>query len=446
MNRLGALIGVAVLLFPSVTFDGLTEAWVARYAGPGLGRAMTVDASDNVYVTGYSCAAIDPDTGDCSGNYLTTLKYGASGVTLWTAHYYPGESFHFFSTHIATLALDPAGNVYVTGMSAHSNDNFNDYVTIKYNTADGSQAWAARYGSPRYTNSEPAAIGLDSAGNVYVTGLSYDSVSRYDFATIKYDPLGTQLWVARFNGPSVDSTDAANALAVDASGNVFVTGSSQNGTGADYTTIKYDTDGNQLWVARYHGEGSGADYGSGIAIDGDGNAYVTGASNGIGTNVDYATIKYDTDGNQLWVARYDGPASSGDLAVAIVVDWAANAYVTGYSYVAPGNCDYATIKYDADGNQMWVARYHGQANGRNVATAIAVDSSGYTYVTGRSDEIWNYHNYATVAYDPDGNEFSVVRYGFGDAIPQAIAVDGVGGIYVTGTSSRDYATIKYVLQ
>nr|MBA3726504.1 hypothetical protein [Armatimonadota bacterium] len=86
----------------------------------------------------------------------------------------------------------------------------------------------------------------------------------------------------------------AYALAVDAAGNVYVTGFS-NGAGGfpnDYATIKYDSNGNQLWVARYNGPGNSSDGASALAVDAAGNVYVTGTSYGAGTGDDYTTIKY----------------------------------------------------------------------------------------------------------------------------------------------------------
>jgi len=121
-----------------------------------------------------------------------------------------------------------------------------------------------------------------------------------------------QAWVARYNGPS-SSLDSASALAVDSQGNVYVTGRSVgSGTGFDYATVKYDTNGRQLWVARYNGPGNGLDSASALAVDSRGNLYVTGYSvtGGVGSGIDwdYATIKYvpcpgpcpgDVDGSRL---------------------------------------------------------------------------------------------------------------------------------------------------
>ena len=84
-------------------------------------------------------------------------------------------------------------------------------------------------------------------------------------------------------------------------------------------------------MVRYHGPETGSDYARAIALDGSGNVYVTGASAGSETASDYATIKYNSAGKQQWVARYDGPAHSNDHAVAIAVDGSDDVYVTGDS-------------------------------------------------------------------------------------------------------------------
>ncbi|MBA3726190.1 MAG: SBBP repeat-containing protein, partial [Armatimonadetes bacterium] len=164
-------------------------------------------------------------------------------------------------------------------------------------------------------------------------------------ATIKYDSNGNQLWAARYNGPG-SRWDEARALAVDGAGNVYVTGYSwSDATREDYATIKYDSNGNQLWVARYNGPWNDYDAAYALAVDGVGNVYVTGGSYGVGTATDYATIKYDSNGNQLWVARYNGPGNDIDAAYALAVDGAGNVYVTGGSQGARTDYDYATIKY-----------------------------------------------------------------------------------------------------
>jgi hypothetical protein len=109
----------------------------------------------------------------------------------------------------------------------------------------------------------------------------------------------TEEWVARYNGPG-NGGENATALAVDPQGNVYVTGSSWGaGTDNDYTTVKYDADGHELWVARYNGPGNGWGQATALAVVPQGNVYVTGSSWGVGSDVnyaaDYATIKYTQD-------------------------------------------------------------------------------------------------------------------------------------------------------
>ena len=99
------------------------------------------------------------------------------------------------------------------------------------------------------------------------------------------------------------------------------------------------------WVARYDGPDNYDDEAVAIAVDGSGNVYVTGRSDGSGTAQDYATIKYNSAGQQQWVARYDGPGGNDDVANAIAVDGSGNVYVTGSSYGSGTDRDYATIKY-----------------------------------------------------------------------------------------------------
>ena len=132
------------------------------------------------------------------------------------------------------------------------------------------------------------------------------------------------------------TTDGAAAIAVDSSGNVYVTGTSASQTGYDYATVKYDTSGKEQWVARYNGA-SGA---SAIAVDNSGNVYVTGTT----VSYDYATVKYDASGKEQWVARYTGPGDRVDNAKAIAIDGTGNVYVTGMSVGVATGYDYATVK------------------------------------------------------------------------------------------------------
>jgi hypothetical protein len=380
----------------------------------------------------------------------------------WVAKYNGPENGQ--DTALA-VAVDSEGNVYVTGHIGGSGIS-SDYATIKYDK-NGNQVWIDSYNGPKDGGDQANDIAVDSAGNVYVTGQSdYGTLTgtRCDYCTIKYDTNGNRLWVARYhNTKSLGSyipNDFGYALAVyeDTSGKVFVyvTGSSYGvtdilkGPTSDYATIKYDGEtGAELWVARY--DNGNMDWCEKIAVDSAGNAYVTGYSMGVGTDYDYATIKYDTNGNQLWVARYNGPSNSYDGAYAIAVDSAGNVYVTGYSMGVGTYYDFATIKYDTNGNQLWVARYNGPGNLADIANSIAIDSAGNVYVTGDSISMGVEidYDFATIQYDTNGNQQWITRYDSGpNDVAIDIAVDSEENIYVAGTSrgvdtDYDFCTIKY---
>lgn len=209
------------------------------------------------------------------------------------------------------------------------------------------QAWVVRYDGPANGTDEANALALDSAGNVYVTGFSLGSSSNRDFLTLKYNSDGERQWVARFNTP-VNNIDEARDIAVDASGNILVAGFSVGAKGnPDYFIIKFNSSGMKQWSVRYNGSGNGNDKINALAVDGASNAYVTGHSFGSTGSLDYTTIMYNNTGVQQWIARFNAQANNLDEVRDIAVNAGGDAYVTGYSIAANGQADYVTIKYSA---------------------------------------------------------------------------------------------------
>jgi hypothetical protein len=413
------------------------QAWVAPYTGLFDDEAVAIAVDHSGNVF------VTGFTGAPDYYAYVTIKYNARGQEVWTASYADPNSINFATA----IAVDNSGNVYVTGESGTFDSGNDDYATIKYNSA-GEEQWVARYDGPAADNDGATAIAVDDSGNVYVTGSSRGSGTDVDYATIKYDSFGQQQWVARYNGPGNGGDDAV-AIAVDNSHNVYVTGSSfGGGTSQDYATIKYDSSGQQQWVARYNGSGNGFDEASAIAVDGLGDVYVTGGSPGSDGITAYATIKYNAAGQEQWIARYNGPGTGSNGASAVGLDGAGNVYVTGTSFGSDGSYDYATIKYDTAGQEQWASRYNGPGNLDDFAIAMIVNSSGDVYVTGESSG-----DYATIKYSSSGQEQWVARYNgpenFDDHAT-ALAIDRSGNVYVTGASLQsdvyydyDFATIKY---
>jgi uncharacterized delta-60 repeat protein len=369
--------------------------WVNRYDGPTSSidhaSACAVDAYGNVYVTGKSYSSVNDDA-------IATIKYNTDGVEQWVALY---ESSGDDRGH--DIAVDASGNVYVTGWTYPG--TVESYITIKYDSA-GDTLWTARYCGDDSIGASAAALCLDDAGNVYVTGYSYATGESREYATVKYNSLGEEQWVRRYNNVAYYDD---RAYAIECDGDyVYVTGSSEDTvTDDDFVTIKYSITGDTIWTARYDAGISSFDAAYALAIDSSGNVYVTGQSDGATTNYDYLTVKYASNGDVAWTAVYNGPDSASDIAVAIAVDGAENVYVTGYSYAygagTPEN-DYLTVMYDASGVEQWTSRYNGTGSTQDHPTALTIDSDGYVYVTGASIGSTGLEDFLTIKYSTVGIE------------------------------------------
>jgi hypothetical protein len=422
-------------------WDGV-PLWTNRYNGPAnnfdQASAAAVGTNGIVYVTGYSA-------GSGTGNDYATVAYGWDGVPLWTNRYNgPGNN----SDVASAVAVGTSGIVYVTGYSVGSSAN-HDYATVAYSGA-GVPLWTNRYNGPANRSDQANAVAVGTNGTVYVTGSSYGSGSSADYVTLAYGWNGVPLWTNRYNGPW-NNYDQANVSAVGTNGTVYVTGYSyDNGAGYDYATVAYGWGGVPLWTNRFNGPGNSTDQANAVAVDGSGNVFVSGVSSGSGTSEDYATVAYSGTGVPLWTNRFNGPGNSTDQANAMAVDGSGNVFVSGVSSGSGTSEDYATVAYSGTGVPLWTNRYNGPANSTDQANAVAVDGSGNVFVSGVSSGGGTSYDYATVAYSGAGvplwtNRFNGPGNGYDQA--NAVAVDGSGNVLVSGYSysatSYDYATVAY---
>jgi hypothetical protein len=343
-----------------------TRLWASRYASPTNDqvRSMAADKDGNAYITGTS----------------VTVKYGADGSEQWTASY-----------AARGLALDPHGDAYVTGFSSTT------YATAKVHKDAGTNLWLRSYsylGRPGYPDISQV-IAVDSKSNVFVGGQVYCHVGRpietyVNRLAISYDGDGNQRWVSSpFPDGCLNYQINSRGIGVDSGGNVYVTGNIY-GAGETYSTVKHSVAGSPLW--KYYLDPSNFEGVQSLVVGQDGSIILTGSSGS------YATVKLTTGGLEDWVARYGNTAYGYHFANAIALDTAGNVYVTGQSPGPGTGNDYATIKYSPDGQELWVQRYDGPAHGDDVATAIAVAPDGSVYVTGWSTTSSNLIEITTIKY------------------------------------------------
>lgn len=371
----------------------LQQAWLSEYdrAGSADWRVTSLVVSPDgtkIYVTGESWSG---DTGGTS-DYGTVAYSAVDGTQLWASHYDGvGESI---DTPLDMVASPDGSMVFVTGDSySGTTANSRDFATVAYDASDGSELWTARYNGPGdgWDIARAISVSPDSSA-VYVTGNSEagSAASTADFATIAYDTAdGSELWVARYNGPD-DHHDSSKSMAVTPDGAlVVVTGDSPGlGSARDFATVAYDaTTGDEVWIARYNGPANAADWAKVVKASPDGDTViVTGHSVDEAFAQEYATVAYSaTDGTELWAARYDGPHDDPTTPTYLTDEPTdmvfsldgSTLFVTGRSPGVDTNDDYATVAYDAtDGTELWAARYDGPSSGRDVARGIAVSPDG----------------------------------------------------------------------
>ncbi len=420
------------------------------------GQGIAVDGSGNAYITGYtsSTQATFPVH---SGPYIPynggsldafVAKVNPAGTTLIYCGYIGGSSREYGNG----IAVDGSGNAYVTGTTLSTQASF------------------------------PVTSGPD---------LTHDGL--YDAFVAKVNPSGTKLIYCGYIGGS--NYDYGQGIAVDGSGNAYVTGHTYSDQGLlvlvgpylthsgsnDAFVAKVNPSGTAFLYCGYIG-GEGADSAYGIAVDGSGNAYVTGDTESTQdtfplfygpdlTHNDYAdafVAKVSPSGAKLLYCGYIG-GSSNDYGRGIAVDGSGNAYVTGDTYSTQdtfpvlygpdlghnGNTDAFVAKVNPAGTTLLYCGYIG-GGGHDYGKGIAVDGSGNAYVIGDVDSLqatfpvlygpdltYNGYNDAFVAkVNPSGTTLLYCGYIGGQAIDdgRGIAVDASGNAYVTGFAGSAQTT------
>ena len=388
-----------------------------------------------------------------------------------------------------SVAVDPSGNVFIAGYFGSrtlkigsitlTNSGAENIFIAKFD-ADGNALWAKSAGGNYYDDG--MSVTTDASGNAYLTGyfgsstITFGSTTltnagSYDIFLVKYDPNGNVLWAKGVGG---SYEDQGSSVAVDPSGNNFVTGyfnsltltfgttTVQNISEFDVFLAKYDAGGNVLWAKGAGGNND--DYAYSVAADASGNAFVAGAfdsptitfgtvtltnAGGVLKN-DVFIAKYDAGGNVLWAKSAGG--TDDDVAYSVAADPSGNAYLTGYfssSHITFGSTvltntggeNIFLVKYDPNGNVIWAKNEIGVSDEAN---SVTTDASGNIYVAGYfggatsifgTDTLTNAgtENIFLAKYNGAGNVlWAKGAGGTGSDMAYSVAVGTSGATYLTG--------------
>jgi len=398
-----------------------------------------------------------------------------------------------YSTHFDVgnaIAVDSSGNAYVCGGD-----------TVKKINADGSALiYSTVIGGALCTG-----IAVDASGSAYVTGYTFSASfpmasplqatigGASDAFIAKLNPAGSALVYSTYLGGSSD--DVGYGIAVDSSGNAYVTGSTSSanfptanalqptfGGYSDAFVSKLNAAGSALVYSTYLGGSGGSEYGHSIAVDSSGSAYVTGYTDSAsfptasplqatygGGYLDAFVAKLNAAGSALVYSTYLG-GSGEDRGDSVAVDSSGNVYVAGFTLstnfptASPlqatyrgGVTDAFVAKLNAAGSALVYSTYLG-GSGEDNSTGIAVDPSGNAYVTGVTTSTnfptasplqatggGSYTDAFVSKLNAAGSALVYSTYlggGSGD-YGQGIAVDSSGNAYVTGvTASTNFPTVN----
>jgi Beta-propeller repeat/FG-GAP-like repeat len=462
--------------------------------GDDIGNGIAMDAAGNAYVTG--------DTNSANFPLVSPLKTFGGGYEAFVTKINAAGNALVYSTYLGGsggdegrgIAVDAAGNAYVTGYTTSTNFPTVNPFQAAYLGGGNSDAFVTKlsatgnaliYSTYLGGSGRPGAgdlgygIAVDAAGNAYVTGVT--SSSNFPTKNPLQATLGgtsaSNAFVTKFSsaGVGVYSTylggggnDSGNGIAVDAGGNAYVTGSTTStnfltanplqptsGGGYDAFVTKLSATGNALVYSTYLG-GNGSDSGNGIAVDAAGNAYVTGVTSSANfptanplqsacatcPNSTAFVTKFNAAGNALVYSTYLG-GGGANAGIGIAVDAFRNTYVTGYSSTSfpmanplqptyGGGVDDAFVtKLNAAGSAVMFSTYLGGIN-EDQGLGIAVDAVGNAYVTGRTESI----NFPTA--NPFQSAFGGGTFGYSDAFIAKIFLPAAAGDF-DGDGQADVA-------
>ena len=315
------------------------------------------------------------------------------------------------------------------------------------------RAWTQQLGTPY--NDTGYGVALDGSGNIYITGSTggnldgNTSEGLLDILLTKFGSSGNRIGSKQF-GTSGD--DIANAIAIDPSGNIYITGSTRGSLpgwtssgGKDIFLAKVDSSGNIIFTKQFGTNQDDVAYG--IAIDTSGNIYITGSSGGVlGTTsaggLDIFLAKFDSSGNRIFTQQFG--TAQDDIGYGVVADNSGNIYITGSTKGILGSSSFGLQDvFLAKFNSSWVNQFIVQfGSGQDdVGYSIALSGTDNIYITGSTagnlpgNTSSGLTDIFLAKFNSSGaNQFLQQLGTTGRDIGNCVAVDGAGNVYVAGST------------
>ncbi|MCI0537916.1 MAG: immunoglobulin domain-containing protein [Verrucomicrobiales bacterium] len=336
------------------------------------------------------------------GDYTRLAALDASGNQLWVTNW-PGT----------LIAITPTDEIIAAGYT-DGGDGYSMAQITKFNSA-GTGLWRSDQKGPRPGNDFTSGLALGHDQSVYLSATS-GPYERADIVTYKFDANGALLWKARYDRPD-HRNDASAGIALDSFGNAVVAGATGAAGFTDIIVLKYDSQGNQLWMASFDGAAHGVDASVSVAVDAQNSVYVLGTSAGASGQPEMVTLKYDSGGRLLWHSIYRGQEKEFVGPVGIRLSPDGNAYVTAWTQ-GTADSGYLAVKYRGEGKELWATRFKPDNVDYMDLRAMAVDAAGNLYLTGYG---------GTIKLDSEGlllwSDSSLIAFG--------IAVSNAGEVYVS---------------
>ena len=398
------------------------------------------------YWDDYSGFDLDGDDIGDKPYYIDTVYDEKDRFPIW-----PGDDYTFewlktkdygiwgLSDIGKAIAIDDDGYIYVTGTITVTNDNI---VLLKYNSL-GELLWQREWAGGMMDGAN--GITTDIFGNIYIVGYTETSTNNEDILLIKYDNNGLLQWAQTWDG---GLRDGAEGITIDSFGDIYITGYTQTNTPNLYNMIliKYNITGSYQWnkIWTY----SSQSFGKSIAIDPSGNVFITGFYYG-GAGSNMFVVKYDNIGNYKWETRWGIRHYS--FGTDLAFDSEGNLFVSGSTYYSGESSDLCFWKIEGQGGNPIYYRIYDRSSD-NDANAIAIDSSDNVFLLGSiGNDFLGTNKIYLVNYDKNGDFQYYEQWGDNlDDIGYGIALNNYDTIYVCGTTESyaangiDIFILKYL--